>query len=102
MVTIQTIPSNIEFESMKDIESWLKEIWDQNTDAITKPGIPYSMYELQRELTRREAINDVKIRQWLREHKIQPCPLCGKEFSKQGRGMAYHSAKKHVLACKGE
>lgn len=96
---------SIEFEDKDTLLEW-KDEFDMEPFTITMPEIPYSLPEIERELIRRdnieEEVRSIKIDKWLNAHKIQPCPLCGKTFSKRGRGMAYHSARRHVLACKGE
>ena len=94
--------TNIAFESESNLLKWWKEFEKQDNCRITLPWIPYSEPEITRELNRRENCRDVQREAWLNQHKIQPCPICKKEFSKRGRGMAWCKAREHVLICKGE
>ena len=93
---------NIEFESRSTVVDYWKEYERQDEYRIKLPHVPYSEPEIQRELTRRDNVREELVSHWIEQHKIIPCPICNKEFSKKGRGMAYLNAKRHVIACKGE
>ena len=93
---------NISMESESNLLKWWLEFERQDNYRITLSWVPYSEPEIQRELTRRDNVREELVSHWLEVHKIRPCPICGREFDKKGRGMAYLNAKRHVLACKGE
>ena len=52
------VQENIEIEDESSLKSWLKEFNSLNSDKISLPHIPYNMYEIQRELNRREMLED--------------------------------------------
>jgi hypothetical protein len=51
--------NHIEFESDNQLEIWLLEFNHSNcpNDEVTLPNIPYSFYEIRREIIRRENIS---------------------------------------------